>query len=253
MIQSTYNNFGGGAMTFKCRNSSDIVVIQGKFSISVENGEFLAAEELEIEFDTEFAVRESLVSSCYLVHEYDGQAYCTLLRCWLKDGDRLVIEKIDGFTYKSDITIYLASGFVAKGKSQNIEVLPSEAIKLPTQESIYSATVTRCANRYEDDWGFLSIYFDAFSYNLGGDLTYPMNGFITDIDIEIPLVCTGVYSNYADGSGCVIVTIDSEGLHVSCDTGSGRKYANYSILSFFFVREPAADNEGEDDQDGTDN
>ena len=75
MITSISTNFGMNQIALKCYDSAKIVVLQGSFIIDTNNEDYKNSEQIEIEFPSNFSIRNSKPTSAFIVCHKDD------LRC----------------------------------------------------------------------------------------------------------------------------------------------------------------------------
>lgn len=67
MITSISTNFGMNQIALKCYDSAKIVVLQGSFIIDTNNEDYKNSEQIEIEFPSNFSIRNSKPTSAFIV------------------------------------------------------------------------------------------------------------------------------------------------------------------------------------------
>lgn len=112
MITSISTNFGMNQIALKCYDSAKIVVLQGSFIIDTNNEDYKNSEQLEIEFSSNFSIRNSKPTSAFIVCHKDNLQSGTIIKAQIQDN-KLIIEKLPIYDGQGTVKIILASGFVS--------------------------------------------------------------------------------------------------------------------------------------------
>jgi len=188
MITSIGNNFGADEITLKDFQSEKLVVLNGKFSFNNKSEAFKAASVLEF-YVPALSIPRSGMSAGYIMFEADGKFYGTTVKTWVKNQNTVCIEKLDYWSDQTDeYTIYLVNMYVPKGQRGVFECGKETRLKL---------TNTTSDNRYDyfhgcyidDNWCMIALTTGSYdTKSQPYDDIVTLEGFPTDVDIELPFV-----------------------------------------------------------------
>lgn len=214
MITSTGNNFGAGQISFKDYQCERLVVLNGKFSFNNKSEAFKSASVLEV-YLPELSIPRSGMSGCYITFEVDGKFYCTTIKTWQKNPTTICFEKLDYWSDQTDeYTIYVLSMYVPKGQRGIFEF--GDKVRL-------TLTNTTSDNRYdyystcyiEENWCMIGMNTGSFDTEIDPfDDIVNLEGFPTDVDIELPFVGDNINSIQTYGSDMLEATIKNAVLTV---------------------------------------
>ncbi len=243
MITAINNNFGAEPFTLKCHNSADIIVIEGVIPIDPANENYLAAQQLEITFDAEFAHTNGDVSQCYLISGSGIDMYATTLKCWITSTNTLAIEKLVIFDDRENIRIMLGTAFIPSGSAAILQTLKHTETRYFYQYHWDYWELLHHINHFGEKWGCMAGLTSRFSYSQGKDNVmqfYDLADEYKDIDITIPMFYNDLYknSNTAQYTQCRLIRFAEGKMTLTGEEGTGTSKTQYPMFySYFFVRE----------------
>ena len=207
MITSTGNNFGASEITLKDFQSEKVLVLNGKFSFNNKSEAFKAASVLEI-YVPSLSIPKSGMSGCYIMFEAEGKLYGTTLKTWVKDRNTICVEKLDYWSDQTDeYTIYFVNIYVPKGQRGVFE------LGKPTRLTL---TNTTSNNRYDyyqscyidENWCMIALMTGSYNTESGtNDDIVTLDGFPTDVDVELPFVGDNINSVQTYGTDMLKASI----------------------------------------------
>lgn len=233
MITCTLNNFGSEAISFQDFQSSSFCILNGKITIDPTNPDYIEASRIEVELPSDFIMKKSAISNAILVSSRPYYHNGTVLRCWIEDNT-LCIEKLSDWDKYGIITIILASGFVTRGYRGDLTNSIKSVIKTDINSRMdnYHCSI-------KDAWAYYTACFSEFpNENLSyGPFSLKLNGFPTDIDIDIPLlVQSSSYIIGEKGSHLTIARIQNGYINFRYERGAINIGGQGSFTNFFAVR-----------------
>lgn len=240
-INSIQNNFGASAFALKCFNSKDRVILDGGFTIDVTSPEYIAASQLEVVFDTQFEIAESLCSSAYLVSGTGSDCVGTVVKAQLSGGNRLIIEKYSSFDDRGSVRVILGSLFVSGESASVMSAVESSGVLTFAPEGAYGSIRQDSGffNHFRDGWGCMIGLFSSFCYTKGTDMIFKVGNLPTDVDFEMPVFSRDFYGAPKVGSKCIVVRFSDSRMTFRGDEGSGVEYVGDYFCGYCFVREDA--------------
>ncbi len=245
MITAINNNFGAEPFSLKCYNSADIIVIEGVIPINAANENYLAAELLEITFDTDFAHTNGNVSQCYLICGNGLESYATTLKCWITGTNTLAIEKLPIFDSMENVRIMLGTAFIPSDSSVVLQSLEHTETRYFYQYHWDYWKLMHNINHFGNEWGCMAGLTSRLSYSQGKDNVmqfYDLADEFKDIDITIPMFYNDQYknSNTTPYTQCRLIRFAEGNMTLTGEEGTSTSKTQYPMFySYFFVRDSA--------------
>lgn len=214
MIQVISNNFGAEYIDFKTFEKEGLLVVNARFFFDPSNDDYRAADILEIKV-TDMALSKSTNAAVYLVDSKNEMPHATLLKAWVKDCNTICLEPCRCFDDRQMLDIIFCSGFIAKGRRDNmvvdevthLSVEASEGTFVLDYPGIYSKLCIK-----DNAWGCMSMLFDKFQ---APDVKVEFS--ITIPELPDNMDCWGVFvisENYQEiGSPACICKITGKVAH----------------------------------------
>lgn len=250
MITAINNNFGAESFSLKCYNSPDIIVLEGVISIDPANENYLAAEQLEITFDTDFAHTDDNVSQCYLIAGNGVNTYGTTLKCRITGTNTLAIEKLSIFDDQENVRIMLGTAFIPSDSSVVLQTLKHTETRYFYQYHWDYWELQHHINHFGEQWGCMAGITSRFSYKQGQDNVmqfYDLADEYKNIDITIPMFYNDQYknSNTPPYTQCRLIRFADGKMTLTGEEGSSTSKTQYPMFySYFFVRDAVVATEG---------
>ena len=240
MINAISNNFGAEAIALKSHIENNLIVLQGIIPIDVTNSNYKSCENLEIVFDTQFPFTESMPSSVFIVSGTQPNTYGTILKSWIKEGNKLVIERLTLYDKSNNVKLYIASAFAKSGVTEQLQ--QEAPLELSVTDSTYSNNVKlkNYSNIFKENWGAVAVALDTFTYVKDTAMSFALTGFPTDTDVEFPIFLSTFDEFDSNGHLVYLARITGGILSIDVESGYSAIRQPDSFFSFFFVREPAA-------------
>jgi len=236
MITLDTNNFGGGSVTLKDYQSSDLCILNGKITVDPTQSAYMGAIRLELDLPADFAMARSALSTAILVSNAPVYRYGTVLKCWI-ENNKLCIEKLTAWDTHGSYEIYINSAFVTRGYRGAFSQTPTKALTI-LNTGVFGFNQYRYVEK--DDFVFFVASFIKFpDYNTQGQgpFTLELSGFASDVLVEIPLIVQGTVTNPGQkGSMLTTGTFENGNLTFSYPAGANGIGGEYSFFNFFAVR-----------------
>lgn len=254
MFTSTGNNFGGGVIQFKDVQESNYLILNAKLTADSDSATYQAVDQLEI-YVPDLSIDRSVVCGVICQYQDRGEAYGspynydagTVLKSWIKDKNTIVIEKLPQFDNKGVLTIWIQAMYCQLNQGGN-------TIKGTRTRITFSDPLNKTSWDFDsicvifERWVFVTAQISyASSDNV--DFSSTMQGFPTDVSVELPLIVGTCYGN-SKMSAVNPCRIDAGVWSIrNEDKTSG--FSSSSNKQFFFAY-LVRDGEGANNQDPTD-
>ena len=258
MFESISNNFGAGVIQFKDVQESNYIVLNAKFTVDSGSDAYKAAKELEITVPDLTIERSALgFAVCQYkdrrsyssgVSVYDGG---TVLKSWVKDKNTIVIEKLDEFDDRGELTFWIHSLYCQLNQGGNTIRGTKTRITFEAETKyVYWSYDSFCV--IFDKWVLLHAQISSTSWS-GDKYDWPVTfkGLPEDIDTEIPVMLSVCYGN--DKLGGVNPTTLKAGLWTSKAEDREMGFGNtgsYPFLYAYIIRDGETTSDDSNDNNG---
>ncbi len=257
-ISSNTNNFGHTeAVSFKAFLSSDMVVLNGRFTVDTTSAEYAAAGILEITLP-DLTLSKSAVAYAYIrgVETVDygsfSSAYAigTVVKTWIGEGGKLCIEKFSHYDDLGEYELLFCTMFAGKGYRGSVSNFAQTALTFNYETSV-TLNPSEKVCIIAEGWCFLHFFYGSYAGDFFRQaIKAAVAGLPTDICADIYLVGGGQQSGH---KGCWVAEARIEDGTFSVPEPSPTS-ANTGADPFvfaFLVRDGVA--ESTDSSDGSDN
>lgn len=235
MITLNFNNFGGGIVTLKDYQSNGICILNGKIIVDPTNPAYIAANRLELDLPSDFAMPKSAMSTAILVSNAPIYRDGTVLHCWI-DNNKLCLEKLTVWDSYGNYEIYINSAFVTRCYRGVLSYTLTKTVTVNNKD-LFGFSFNNYVET--DDYISFAVVFLKFPNNVEkgqGPFTLQLSGTATNVSIEVPIIVTDFASRLMIGNKLVVGTFENGNLTFSYPDSTSPMGGNRCFFNFFAVR-----------------
>jgi hypothetical protein len=236
MITLNFNNFGGGSVTLKDYQSKEICILNGKIIVDPTNPAYIAANRLELDFHSDFAMSKSAMSSAFLVSNAPIYRDGTVLHCWI-ENNKLCIEKLTIWDSYGNYEIYINTAFVTRGYRGVLSYTQTKPVTINNNDLFRFSHKNYVET--DDFISFAAVFliFPNSIVNGQGPFNLQVSGIATNVSVEIPIIVTDFPSRFMTGNKLIIGTFENGNLNFSFPDNTSPMGGGRSFFNFIAVRD----------------